>query len=505
MGRYLLGYDLGSSSVKASLVDVSTGQAVASSQSPAEEMSMLAVKPGWAEQDPEMWWEHVVKSTKACLKKSGVKPADISAIGISYQMHGLVCVDKNQKALRPSIIWCDSRAVDIGNDAFKKLGEKYCLERLLNSPGNFTASKLKWVKENEPDVYAQIDKVMLPGDYIAMRMTGEVVTTASGLSEGVLWDYEKNTSPERLLSFYGIDASLLATVVPTFSIQGKLKESMAEILGLEAGTPVAYRAGDQPNNAFSLNVLNPGETAATAGTSGVIYSVTDKNAYDERSRVNTFIHVNNQASVSQATQRQYRNGVLLCINGTGILNSWLRKNVKCDGAPYEYNTINKISAEAPIGSDGLVVLPFGNGAERVLENKNIDSSFHGINFNRHQQSHLFRAAQEGIVFALKYGFDVLQQIGLKTNVIRAGNANMFLSPLFREAFVNTIGARLELYDTDGSKGAALGAGVGAGIYDSFEEAFKGLKVIRSEDPSEKLQAPYADAYSHWLKYLKTCI
>jgi xylulokinase len=505
MAKYLLGYDLGSSSVKASLVDVATGQTVASAQSPSEEMPMLAVKPGWAEQDPEMWWEHLVKSTNACIAKSRINPSGILAIGISYQMHGLVCVDKNQKALRPSIIWCDSRAVEIGNDAFKKLGEKYCLERLLNSPGNFTASKLKWVKENEPDVYAQVYKIMLPGDYIAMRLTGEIVTTASGLSEGVLWDYEKNTAPERLLSYYGIDADLLPSVVPTFSEQGKVKREVAEILGLPADIPVAYRAGDQPNNAFSLNVLNPGETAATAGTSGVIYSVTDKNAYDEKSRVNTFIHVNNQSTVGKEKSASYRNGVLLCINGTGILNSWLRKNIRCEGTPYDYNTINKISAEAPVGSDGLMVLPFGNGAERVLENKNIDSSFHGLNFNRHQQSHLFRAAQEGIVFALKYGFDVLQGIGLNTNVIRAGNANMFLSPLFREAFVNTIGARLELYDTDGAKGAAVGAGVGAGIFNSFEEAFTGLKVIKSEEPSAALQEPYAEAYDRWLTYLQTRI
>ncbi|HZI23621.1 MAG TPA: FGGY family carbohydrate kinase [Chryseolinea sp.] len=505
MPRYLLGYDLGSSSVKASLVNAETGQAVASAQSPAEEMSMLAVKPGWAEQDPEMWWEHVIKSTKSCLQKSGANASDIAAIGISYQMHGLVCVDKNQKALRPSIIWCDSRAVEIGNEAFRKLGEKYCLERLLNSPGNFTASKLKWVKENEPEVYAQIYKVMLPGDFIAMKLTGEIATTASGLSEGMLWDYEKNTSPERLLNFYGIDASLLAPVAPTFDVQGKLKKSPADTLGLKEGTPIAYRAGDQPNNAFSLNVLNPGETAATAGTSGVIYSVTDKNAYDSKSRVNTFIHVNNQAAVGEMRNKpQHRNGVLLCINGTGILNSWLRKNTST-GTPYDYDTMNKISAEAPIGSDGLVVLPFGNGAERVLENKNINASFHGLNFNRHQQSHIFRAAQEGIVFALKYGFDVLQGMGLKTNVIRAGNANMFLSPLFREAFVNTIDARLELYDTDGSKGAALGAGVGAGVYGSFEEAFKGLKVIRSEEPSDKLKGPYAEAYQQWTNQLASKI
>jgi xylulokinase len=484
-------------------VDADSGKTMASAQSPSEEMSMLAVKPGWAEQDPAMWWDHAIKSTKACLQKSGVQAGEIAAIGISYQMHGLVCVDKNQNVLRPSIIWCDSRAVEIGNDAFRQLGEKYCLERLLNSPGNFTASKLKWVKENEPEIYSRIYKVMLPGDYLAMRLTGEIVTTASGLSEGMLWDYDKKTAPERLLSYYGIDSALLATVVPTFSIQGKLKKEIADTLGLKEGTPVAYRAGDQPNNAFSLNVLNPGETAATAGTSGVIYSVTEKNAFDQKSRVNTFIHVNNKAAVGTSLENpQQRNGVLLCVNGTGILNSWLRKSMKSNGALYDYDTINKISSEAPIGSDGLTILPFGNGAERVLENRNINSSFHGLNFNRHHQAHVFRAAQEGIVFALKYGFDVLQEMGLKTKVIRAGNANMFLSPLFREAFVNTIDARLELYDTDGAKGAALGAGVGAGIFTSFEEAFKGLHIIRSEEPSEKLKTPYQEAYRQWTNILQ---
>jgi xylulokinase len=506
MARYLLGYDLGSSSVKASLVDAETGLAVASAQSPAEEMAMVALKPGWAEQDPELWWEHLINSTKSCMQKSRAQASDVAAIGISYQMHGLVCVDSSQKALRPSIIWCDSRAVEIGNEAFRKLGEKYCLERLLNSPGNFTASKLKWVKENEPEIYEKIHKVMLPGDFIAMKLTGEIATTASGLSEGVLWDYEKSNQAERLLSFYGIDQSLLSRVVPTFSIQGRLTKSMAEMFGLKEGTPVSYRAGDQPNNAFSLNVLNPGETAATAGTSGVIYSVTEKNAYDPKSRVNTFIHVNNQAAVGPARKGStHRNGVLLCINGTGILNSWLRKNMKSAGALLEYSTMNAIAAEAPIGSDGLIVLPFGNGAERVLENKNVNGQFHGLNFNRHQQAHLLRSAQEGIVFALKYGFDVLQEMGLKTNVIRAGNANMFLSPLFREAFVNTIDARLELYDTDGAKGAALGAGVGAGIYASFEEAFKGLKVIRSQEPDEKLKGPYNESYAKWLQQLQSVI
>jgi xylulokinase len=494
MSQYLLGYDLGSSSVKVSLVDALTGETISSAQSPTEEMAMLAVHPGWAEQDPEMWWDHAQKSTLACLSKAGAKGTDVAAIGISYQMHGLVCVDKNQKVLRPSIIWCDSRAVEYGNRALKALGTEYCLSQLLNSPGNFTASKLKWVKENELAVFEKIYKVMLPGDFLAMKLTGDIVTTISGLSEGVLWNYQKESSSDQLLSYYGIPKSMLAEALPTFSIQGKLKGDMATLLGLQAATPVSYRAGDQPNNAFSLNVLNPGETAATAGTSGVIYSVTDKNAYDTKSRVNTFVHVNNKSG-------QLRNGVLLCVNGTGIQNSWLRKSTSSNGTSYDYNEINAIASKAPIGSDGLVVLPFGNGAERVLENKNIEGSFHGLNFNRHSQSHLFRATQEGIVFALKYGFDVLQEMGLKTNVIRAGNANMFLSPLFREAFVNTIGAPLELYDTDGAKGAALGAGVGAGVYQSFEEAFKGLKRISLTAPDQQKQNQYSSAYQHWLNHL----
>jgi xylulokinase len=460
----------------------------------------MASHPGRAEQDPEMWWNHTVKSIKNCLLKEGIAGESVLGIGISYQMHGLVCVDRNHRVLRPSIIWCDSRAVEIGNEAFRQLGEKYCHEHLLNSPGNFTGSKLKWVKDNEPALFDRIHKVMLPGDFIAMRLTGDIVTTAAGLSEGMFWDFQKASPADNLLNLYGFDPSILANVVPTFSIQGKLQKSVATELGLKEGTPIAYRAGDQPNNAFSLNVLNPGETAATAGTSGVIYGVTDRHVFDSKSRVNTFMHVNNNREGKG--EIQIRNGVLLCINGTGILYSWLRKNVKSSDVPLDYEAMNRIAKEAPIGADGLVVLPFGNGAERILENKNTGSSFHGLNFNRHDQSHVFRAAQEGIVFALKYGFDILRDIGLKSKVIRAGNANMFLSPLFREAFVNTIGARLELYDTDGAKGAALGAGIGCGVYSSFEEAFDGLKMIRAEEPDATKAEQYSLAYSSWLKYLE---
>jgi xylulokinase len=491
MHKYLLGLDIGSSSVKASLVDCDSGECVSSTQAPEEEMRMLAVQPGWAEQDPEMWWNNVTSCLYNFAKKSGIDLKKIAAIGISYQMHGLVVVGKDHKPLRPSIIWCDSRAVEIGDKAFKQLGVQYCLEHFLNSPGNFTASKLKWIQENEPDLFTKIDKIMLPGDYIALRLTGEINTTATGLSEGMFWDFKSDNISAKLLEYYSFKKELLPPMVQVFAKQGRIRPEVAKQLGLSDDVVVSYRAGDQPNNAFSLNVLNPGETAATAGTSGVIYSVTDKLAFDQKSRVNTFIHINDKFE-----KAAIRNGVLLCINGTGILNSWLRKTCS-NGTAYDYDHINNIAAQSPIGANGLVVLPFGNGAERILENKNIDASFHDLNFNQHSQAHMFRAAQEGIVFALKYGFDILQDINLKTNVIRAGKANMFLSPLFREAFVNTIGARLELYDTDGAKGAALGAGVGAGIFKSFEEAFKGLKQIQSEEPDRYKTEQYQSAYHHW--------
>ena len=488
--QYILGLDIGSSSVKASLVLVDSGETVASVQSPSEEMPMLATQPGWAEQDPDMWWTHAVICIKLCLMKSEVDAEQIKSIGISYQMHGLVMVGKDHKPLRPSIIWCDSRAVSIGDRAMKDLGEQYCLEHLLNSPGNFTASKLKWVKDNEPRVFEQVYKVMLPGDYIALRLTGEVVTTDTGLSEGMFWDHAEGKVSSKLMEYYGLNHSMLATQVPVFSLQGKISAKAASETGLSQNTSIAYRAGDQPNNAFSLNVLHAGETAATAGTSGVIYSVTNKNAMDLQSRVNTFLHVNNTAA-------EKRNGVLLCVNGTGSMNSWLRKTLKVNDSTLSYDQMNNLAAQVPIGSEGVMVMPFGNGAERIFENKDLGASFQGMNFNTHTQAHLLRAGQEGIVFALRYGFDILQEMGLKTTVIRAGNANMFLSPLFREAFVNTIGAPVELYNTDGAKGAALGAGIGAGIYKSFEEAFRGLKVIRSESPDAKKLEQYQQAYGKW--------
>ena len=489
---YLLGYDIGSSSVKASLVNAENGKCVASAFYPKTEAPIISKKPGWAEQDPAMWMGYLRQATADVLAQAqAVNPKDIRAIGLSYQMHGLVCVDKDLNVLRPAIIWCDSRAVPYGQQAFEALGEAYCLPHLLNSPGNFTAAKLAWVKENEAEVYKRIWKVMLPGDFIAMRLTDVACTTVSGLSEGVFWDFQSHRPSVELLDFYGFDPTLLPQLMPTFGVQGTLTRQAARTLGLPEGIPVSYRAGDQPNNALSLNVFNPGEIASTAGTSGVVYGVIGQANYDPLSRVNSFAHVNH-------TAEDPRLGVLLCINGTGILNSWMRRNL----APgMSYDQINSLAARSPIGSDGISILPFGNGAERMLSNQDRGCSIHGVNFNRHGQAQLLRAAQEGIVFSFQYGIEIMQEMGMKVDRIHAGLANMFQSPIFRETLSGVSGATIELYNTDGSVGAAKGAGLGAGIYKTTQEAFASLERLAVVLPDHREE--YRAAYERWKSYLQS--
>ena len=481
----LLGLDIGTSSIKVAVVDVDTQQCIATTQYPETESAIISLQDGWAEQSPEMWWQHV---QQAILKANATKkynPQDVAAIGIAYQMHGLVCVDKEQKVLRNSIIWCDSRAVEIGNNAFATIGEKKCLSHLLNSPGNFTASKLAWVKENEPHIYEQIDKIMLPGDFIAMKLTGEITTSASALSEGVLWDFINNELSKDVMDYFGFDGTIIPTIKNVFEEHGLLNETVAKHLSLPANIPVTYKAGDQPNNALSLNVLQPGEVAATAGTSGVIYGVGNSLSYDKQSRINGFAHVNHTAAQTSI-------GTLLCINGTGIANSFSKKLLAADST---YPLMNNAAKQIPIGSEGLCVLPFGNGAERIFNNKNIGAHYLNINFNVHAQAHIFRAVQEGIAFSFRYGLDIMKENGINPTVIRAGKANLFLSDVFISAFVNANNVPVELYQTDGAIGAAKGAGIGAKIFANEKEAFQHMEVLQVVEPT--VHKAYNEVYENW--------
>ncbi|MDR2131590.1 MAG: carbohydrate kinase [Odoribacteraceae bacterium] len=491
---YLLGYDVGSSSVKACLLDAGSGKIVGRDFFPKVEMPIIAEKPGWAEQRPESWWENLKLAHASVMRQAGVRGEEIQAIGISWQMHGLVLVDKNHETTRPAIIWCDSRAVPHGERAFASLGKSWVLEHLLNSPGNFTAAKLAWVKENEPRVYERSHRFMLPGDYIAMKLTGDITTTVEGFSEGILWDFKEEKLSGELLDYFGFDRDLLPEVRPTFGIQGRVSAAAASELGLKEGTPVTYRAGDQPNNAFSLNVLDPGEIASTAGTSGVIYGILGEPTHDPLSRINIFAHVNHSA-------RCPRLGALLCINGTGILNAWLKHHIVPAGLSYD--EMNALATRSPVGSKGISIIPFGNGAERVLGNKESGCSIHGIHFNVHGLPDLLRAAQEGIVFSFQHGIKIMQEMGMEIRVIRAGHANLFSSPLFRSALATVSGAIIELYDTDGAAGAARGAGIGAGIYGSRAEAFASLQRVALVEPDPREEPLYREAYARWEEHMST--
>lgn len=493
---YFLGIDIGSSSIKLALLDGESGKCLARQQYPPTELEISSPHSGWAEQDPELWWQCVCHAWQQLKSANQFDAGQVSGIGITYQMHGLVLVNADHKVLRPAIIWCDSRAVDIGRDAYNALGADYCLQHLLNSPGNFTAAKLRWVQENEPEIYAQVHKAMLPGDYIAMRLSGVINTTESGLSEALLWDFSERQIATPLLEHWQIDAALIPDCAPQIGVQSTLTAPAAQALGLPEGIPISYRAGDQPNNAFSLQALSPGEVATTAGTSGVIYAVTDNNLADPKSRVNTFLHVNDNAASAQP-----RNGILLCVNGTGRAYSWVRQILQQSQNSVSYNTLNEFAARAPVGSDGLICYPFGNGAERVLENRNPQAAFQRLDFNQHGTEHMVRATMEGIVFALNYGADVLREIGANCDLVRAGAANLFQSELFTQIYANTTGAYVELYDTDGAEGAARGAALGSGFYASETEAFHGLTQVGDIQPDSATSEHYREYYQQWLNNL----
>jgi len=486
----LLGIDLGTSSIKVSVVDAATQQCIATASYPETEVEIIAAHPGWAEQSPDQWWEHVKQAILKCHSSAQYNPLDIAAIGIAYQMHGLVLVDKDGHVLRNSIIWCDSRAVEIGNKAFEEIGEKKCLSNLLNSPGNFTASKLSWVKQNEPAVYEKIDKVMLPGDFIAMKMTGECTTTASALSEGIFWDFKQNTISTDILNYFDFDPQLFPPIHQLFAVHGYLKDIVASRLSLKPGIPVSYKAGDQPNNALSLNVLEPGEVATTAGTSGVIYGVSDEMSYDKQSRINSFAHVNHKVNKN-------RIGVLLCINGAGIFNRWI-KNIA--GINYTYAGLNETAAKVPPGCNGLLALPFGNGAERMLNNKMVGGHFNNLDFNIHTTAHLVRSVQEGIAFSFRYGLDIMRENGINPTVVRAGKANLFLSDVFTRSFSNANNVAVEFYEGDGSFGAAIGAGIGAGIFADAAAASKSRKPVAVVEPQHT--ALYNELYEQWKELLE---
>lgn len=485
---YFIGYDVGNAQIKAALIEGDSRKVIEEVQYPKNDMRIISKRPGWAEQEPELWWMHFCMATRKLLSKAkDVNPEDIGGIGLAYQMHGLVLIDADGQVLRPSIIWCDSRAVSIGDQAFHNIGERYCLENFLNSPGNFTASRLKWIKDNEPNVYQQIDKVMLPGDYLAFKLTGEKQTTISGLSEAILWNFKERRKADEVLEYFGLSDSLFPDCIPTQSIQGRVTQEAADLTGLASGTPLSYRAGDQPNNALSLNVLNPGEVAATSDTSGVVYGIMDTPTFDSESRVNAFAHVNYEENYD-------RIGILLCINGAGTLYHWMKSQVAHHD--HDYAKMEKLAASVPVGSEGLLVIPFGNGAERMLNNTNVNAHLSNLQLNRHKRPHMYRAGLEGVAFAFAQGVNILKEMGLSVDILRVGNDNMFQSKVFATTISTLLNCEIEVKETNGAVGAAYAAGVSVGFYADYQEALANLKTNKVHEPASEAM-PYQAAFQKW--------
>lgn len=486
---YSIGYDVGSSSVKGALIEIDSGIAIASCKYPEEELLINSPKRGWAEQNPNTWWTCIIEVTRQLLDQTRIDSNRVASIGIAYQMHGLVLIDNKGEVVRPCIIWCDSRAVAIGEEVLAGIGESYAFQSLLNSPGNFTVSKLKWVQENEPAIYKQVEKLMLPGDYINFKLSGDINTTISGLSEGIFWDFEQNKVSKKLLDYLKIDCSIIPSVVPNVGLQSRLSDRAANELGLSSGTPIAYRAGDQPNNALALNVMKPGEIAATAGTSGVVYAVTDQLVADKLNRVNSFAHVNHSLRNTQI-------GVLLCLNGTGIQYSWLRKIL---GGNLSYTELEELSNEAPIGSKGCMVFPFGNGAERIFENRMLNASIQNIDFNHHSKSDIIRATLEGIANSFIYGIEILQSLNIDISTLKVGNDNLFQSKIFREHMANVLQIEIQIMEVNGAIGAAKGAAVGAHLKESLA-AFGSSNILETIIPGGNTE-DHKMAYHSWKDHL----
>lgn len=481
-----IGYDIGSSFIKAALVDVKTGNPILRARVPEVEIPMQAQQQGWAEQDPNLWWEYLCKATQKLLAEAHIKADQISSIGISYQMHGLVLVDRDLNPLRKSIIWCDSRATPYGDKAFEKLGKTYCKDHLLNSPGNFTASKLAWVIENEPDLYNKTYKLMLPGDFLATKLSGVPQTTITGLSEGIFWDFKNDETSTSLFDYYQINQSLVPEIVDNFKLQATVSHSGAKATGLIAGTPITYRAGDQPNNAYTLGARSTGDVVATGGTSGVVYALTDRLSGEELTKVNTFAHINYQP-------KQKMFGKLLNLNGAGIQYRWLHQLM----GQMSYQKLNQMAAKAPIGSNGLKVFPFGNGAERILDNKIVNGHISNINFNIHDNNHLARATLEGIAFALIYGIEMLKNDGVVIENLKVGNDNLFLSDIFSKTIADTLGISIQMLEATGAEGAAK-AGIAG---EKGGQNNHKIHINKTIEPNPQSKNQSIDSFKNWKKQL----
>lgn len=466
-----LGIDVGTSSVKVSIVG-EDGVILASATAPASsERAINSPNPNWAEQNPEDWWED---AQQAILNLPLEARLQVEAIGIAYQMHGLVLVDSQFQPVRPSIIWCDGRNIQESQILAESLGLDALENRLLNKPGTLTLAKLAWVAEHEPETLAKAHTFGLPGDFIAYKLTGEWSTTKSGYSEMVGWDFGASIPFEEGFRKAGWKLPL-PEARPNLEEGAPIQKVIAEKLGLPPSARVTYRAGDQPNNAFGLGVLQQGETAISAGTSGVLYGIGDSSP-GLHEGINRFLHVNSQI------------GVLMCLNGVGSALAFARRTWFQNQS---YEALSELASQAN-PENCPYFFPFGNGAERILSERAF-SGFTELDFNRHNLPELARSVFEGIAFAYRLGSEKMEKAGCLSKVVNGTESGLLKSSFFAQLLANELQVELILSEGDGSTAAARGAALG-------------IKKILPKPAPLKRYLPTSPAnherFSHWHKILE---
>lgn len=485
---YLIGIDVGTSGTKTVLFD-ERGQALASS---TVEYPLHTPNPGWTEQNPDDWWNAAVNSIEAVLSQSGVNAGDIKGIGLSGQMHGSVFLDENKKVVRPAILWNDSRTADECNEITKTIGAERLIE-LASNPAltGFTAPKAVWLKNHEPENFKRTRTLFLPKDYVRFRLTGEIAMEVSDAAGTLLFNVKQRSWCNEILDELGIPRAWAPKLFESTDVCGTITSETAHLTGLKAGTPVVGGGADNACGATGTGVVAAGRVLSSLGTSGVILAPSKHPDTDPQGRAHTFCH--------SVPSMWYLMGVVL---SAGMSLRWYR-DVVADGERAQaqtegrdpYDILTALAAQAPVGSEGLIFLPYLTGERTPLKDPYARGGFIGLTI-RHQRSHLIRSVLEGITFAMRDSLEIFRSLGVEIQEVRAtggGAKSAFWKQLQADVYgceIATIGS-----DQGPAFGAAIMAGVGAGVYKSIPEACDAIiQVVQRTEPNPEAVKQYNDYY-----------
>ncbi len=490
MPTYLLGIDVSTTATKALLID-ELGAVIAVA---ATEYSFETPQPLWSEQEPSLFWNGTVKSIREVLSKSQVNPQDIAAVGLTGQMHGLTLLDAQGDPLRPCILWNDQRTQKQCDDITARVGAA----RVLQLTGNpvltgFTAPKLLWVRENEPDVYRRAAQILLPKDYARYKLTGEFVSDVSDSSGTALFDVGKRAWSDEMLDALDVPRTWLPAVTESPVVSSKISADAARVTGLRQGTPVVGGAGDQAAGAVGMGIVRPGMMSISVGTSGVVFAQSDAYRIEPQGRLHTFCHA--------VPGKWHWMGVMLSAAGSF---RWYRdalgeseKEIAAQSGQDVYDVLTARAAQAPAGCDGLFFLPYLTGERTPYPDPQARGAFIGLT-TRHTKAHFIRAVLEGVSFGLRDSFELMRDLGIATTQVRLSGGGA-KSALWRQILADVFATEITMVNiTEGAAfGAALLAAVGAGVYRDVESACEAtIKITTRIEPSDA-QPVYAACYPRY--------